>query len=281
MHVGILTAPFRKESLEHVFKWAGENGFKALEIISGPGLHIDPDRDGFDKNSQRADAIGKLVEKTGVAISSLAYYDNPLGTKEMPRERQLEYMKALIRACKKLGVGVLCTMSGMPMPGKTRMKTIEEDCPALYTEICSYAAKHDVKIAIENWTATNFQNIDHWKRMFELVPAENFGLNFDPSHLFWQSIDYLGAVEEFGKRIFHTHAKDCRVMHNRLRRVGCIGDGWWRYVIPGYGGIDWGQYISALRAVKFDGVLSIEHEDPWLGREEGFLRGKELLEKFC
>jgi sugar phosphate isomerase/epimerase len=143
-----------------------------------------------------------------------------------------------------------------------------------------FAAAHKVKIAFENWTATNIQHLGHWQRVFELVPDANVGLNFDPSHLFWQQIDYLEAVERFGPRIFHTHAKDTEVLEHRRREVGVNGGGWWRYVIPGYGEIDWGVYISRLRRVGYDGVLSIEHEDSTLGREEGFRKGQRHLALF-
>jgi sugar phosphate isomerase/epimerase len=90
-------------------------------------------------------------------------------------------------------------------------------------------------------------------------------------------VDYLEAVHRFGDRIFHVHAKDCLVSQHTLRRVGVLGKGWWRYCIPGYGGIDWGEFIAHLRSVGYDGVLSIEHEDSAFGREEGFRKGKRHL----
>jgi len=114
-----------------------------------------------------------------------------------------------------------------------------------------------------------------------VVPNANFGLNYDPSHLMWQEIDYIAGVDRYGKRIFHTHAKDTAVKEHLRRWVGNQdGGGWWRYVIPGLGQVRWGEYISALKANGYDGVLSIEHEDGSVGREEGFLIGKKYLEQF-
>ena len=113
--------------------------------------------------------------------------------------------------------------------------------------------------------------------VFEVLPQENFGLNYDPSHLLWQGIDYLAAVEKFADRIFHTHAKDCAVNDAALRRVGVQGSGWWRYTIPGTGRIAWGEYLGKLREVGFDGAVSIEHEDRTLGAEEGFRMGAAYL----
>jgi len=271
MHVGILTAPFRSEDLAHIVGFASANGIKALEVIAGPGAHIDPEQVLADDGA----AVKKLLGGSGVEISSLACYSTALD------DAQKGALKSAVLAAEKLGVGVVCTLAGMPAEGKSKMETIEEDCAGFLGDVCSHAAEHGIKIALENWYATNIQHLDHWKRLFDVVPAENFGLNYDPSHLYWQGIDHISAVEEFAERIFHTHAKDCRVIDHKLRRVGCLEGGWWRYVIPGQGGIDWGQYTSALRAAGYDGVLSIEHEDPWVGCEEGFVLGAKYLEQFC
>jgi sugar phosphate isomerase/epimerase len=161
------------------------------------------------------------------------------------------------------------------------MQTIEQDVPAALGPLVEYAGQKGVKIALENWFATNIQHLGHWKRLFEVLPGQNFGLNFDPSHLLWQQIDYLGAVEQFAPRIFHTHAKDCEVQEQKLRVVGVLEAGWWRYVIPGYGRVAWGEYVAALRRVGYNNVLSIEHEDGALGREEGFRKGAEFLRRFA
>jgi len=85
----------------------------------------------------------------------------------------------------------------------------------------------------------------------------------------------------FADRLFHSHAKDTLVDKAKRARVGVYGSGWWRYVIPGFGNIDWGEYTAHLRMAGYDGVLSIEHEDSTQGREEGFLRGAAHLEQYC
>jgi len=174
----------------------------------------------------------------------------------------------------------VCTLAGMPVAGKDKLKTIEEDFAEAWPPIVKYAKSKGIKIAFENWYATLLQGLDHWDRIFSIVSDDNVGLNFDPSHLFWMQVDYLAAVERFGKRIFHTHAKDTEVRCDRLREVGVLGRGWWRYCIPGYGGIKWGEYIARLKGVGYDGVLSIEHEDGFMGREEGFIKGRQHLEQF-
>ena len=276
MQVGLLTGPFGKEPFENVIRFAGENGFDALEVAAGAGGgHIDV----ASLDQAKAGQINAELAKWNLEISSLAMYANV--TDPDKRADMIDLLKKGVDAAAKLGVGVVCTLAGMPVAGKDKMKTIEEDCPAVLRPASEYAAGKGIKIALENWYATNIQHLGHWRRIFEVIPNENFGLNFDPSHLLWQGIDYIAAVEEFAPRIFHTHAKDTEIKDHVLRVVGNQERGWWRYVIPGFGRVKWGEYIAALRKAGYNGVLSIEHEDGALGREEGFIKGKNYLRLFA
>lgn len=278
MYVGILTAPFWNESLEQVAAFAAEYGFGGLEIIAGPGSkHIDL----TNFTQADADRIRSLMEQRLLTISSVAAYTNNTDADPVKRKANNDTVHKAIDAAALLGVQVVCTLAGHPVPGKTKMQTIEEDCAQVFPPILEHAHEKGVGIALENWYATNIQHLGHWEKLFEVVPHSNFGLNFDPSHLMWQDIDYIHAVEKFADRIFHSHAKDTEVKEARKRWVGNQdGGGWWRYVIPGLGGIRWGEYLAALRANGYNGVLSIEHEDGAVGREEGFLIGKKYLEQF-
>jgi sugar phosphate isomerase/epimerase len=278
MEIGLLTAPLGDKSLEAVVEFAKGNGFQALEVVAGPGArHIDT----AGLTPARAKEIKRVVSEAGLHISSLAYYVNLLDPDKKTRADLTRGMKGVIEAAAALGVGVVCTLAGMPLPGKDRMKTIEEDFPVVFGPLAKYAAGKKVKIAFENWFATNIMNLAHWRRVFEVVPDANMGLNFDPSHLHWQGIDYLEAVDEFADRIFHSHAKDVEIKQHVLRQVGNQSGGWWRYVIPGYGEINWGVYIARLRKAGYNGVLSIEHEDSAFGVEEGFINGQRHLALFA
>ena len=278
MYVGILTAPFSGEPLEHVVAFAGEYGFGGLEVVAGPGSnHIN--LTGFD--AAAAAKVKDLMERRALVISSLAAYTNNTDADPERRAAANDTVRKAIDAAALLGVEVVCTLAGMPVPGKTKMKTIEEDAAAVFTPLVEYAASKGIKLALENWYATNIQHLGHWDRLFEVVPHANFGLNFDPSHLAWQDIDYIAAVEKFAPRIFHTHAKDTEINERKKAWVGNQHDaGWWRYVIPGLGVVRWGEYVAALRRNGYSGVLSIEHEDGAIGREEGFLIGKKYLEQY-
>jgi sugar phosphate isomerase/epimerase len=275
--IGFLTAPFRNRSLKDIVKFAADNGFGGLEVATGVGHgHIDAAQVLKDKGR----SVKRLLKGTGVQITALARYGNPLETDLQKRETFLSELRTVIDAAEVLEVPVVCTLSGFPMPGKTKMQTIEQDAPQVFAPLCEYAAKRGVKIALENWFATNLQGLHHFERLFEVVPHENFGLNFDPSHLVHQDIDYLAAVERFAPRIFHTHAKDTQIYEHKRRWLGNYEGGWWRYVVPGYGVIDWGRYIGTLRRVGYDGALSIEHEDAAFPVELGFLKGKAYLSQF-
>lgn len=277
MQLGLLTAPLGNEPLENVVAFAQKAGFDALEVAAGPGSkHIDP----AALDDARVAAIQQLLQQSGVSISSLAYYANIVDPDPDRRRHVLEHLNRTIDAAARLGVPVVCILAGMPLPGQDRRQTITEEMPGALRPALDRAGEKGIRLAFENWFATNIQNLEHWQLVFEVLPDAHLGLNFDPSHLVWQGIDHIAAVHEFAPRIFHTHAKDVEILEHRLRRVGNQAGGWWRYVIPGFGRIHWGQYIAALRSVGYQGVLSIEHEDGTFGTEEGFIAGARHLRPY-
>lgn len=273
MHVGLLTAPLRQKPLDDVIRWAAANGVRALEIDVRPGSHID---------ATAADdaAVGRLralLASQQMRISSLACYVPLNGVSEEEAGRSRRALEQAIELAAHLEVGTICTLAGFPSAGKSRAQTIAQDLPAIFRPILDLAGQRGVRLALENWYATNIQHLDHWRALFDALPDRHFGLNFDPSHLDWQGIDVAAAVREFSDRIFHVHAKDVAVDMARLARVGYLGEGWWRYVLPGYGRIRWGEFITTLRLAGYDGVLSIEHEDAAFPAEEGFEKAARYL----
>ena len=278
MQIGILTAPFGNEPVANAIQFAAKAGAEALEITTGRGSgHFDA----VTATDADIAVLGKFVADNGLTISSFAHYRQVFSEDPADEAAAAADLKAVIDTAAKLKVGVVCVLAGMPYGGKSKMEIIETRAPEFWPPVLAYARERGIKLAMENWFATLLQGLDTFQRIFEVVPDENFGLNFDPSHLYWQGIDYLAAVEQFAPRIFHTHAKDTEIREHKLRYVGSLASGWWRYVIPGYGGIDWGQYIARLRSNGYNGVLSIEHEDSAVGREEGFIQGIKYLRQFC
>jgi sugar phosphate isomerase/epimerase len=123
--------------------------------------------------------------------------------------------------------------------------------------------------------------------MFSAIPADNFGLNIDPSHLVWLMIDYERAVYDYGDRIFHVHAKDLEVRRDGLYRHGTLsgGIGWQVPRLPGLGEVNWDRFLAALYAVGYDHVISIEHEDRRFEGDEdlvkrGFLLARDALRPY-
>ncbi len=262
MQVGFLTACMGKRTLAECVTFAGQAGFDALEVHMG---HLPAER-----AVAEASQVKDLFAEHGVAISSIAAYGNVLAG---DRPAHVAMMKQYVDGCVALGIDVLCALAGMPVEGKSKEQTLAEDFKEVFTPIAQYAADQGVKIAFENWFATNIQNFELWDAAIAAVPLDNVGFNYDPSHLLWQGIDYLAGVDRYAARIFHTHAKDTEIRDDLLAVRGNQIMGWWRYVIPGFGSIDWGRYIARLRRAGFDGVLSIEHEDGTFTPEEGLEKG--------
>jgi sugar phosphate isomerase/epimerase len=273
MHVGILTAPLRQKPLAEIIPWAAGLGIGGLEIEARPGSH----QNLVGAGDAQLEQIGGLLAQHQVAISSLACYVPLVGVPAAQAEQARRDLEQAIELAARLGVATVCTLAGFPAAGKDRARTIAEDLPAAFRPLLDLAGQRGVRLALENWYRTNIQHLDHWRALFEVLPDAHFGLNFDPSHLDWQGIDVTAALREFRDRIFHVHAKDVAVEPALLARVGYLGDGWWRYVLPGYGRIRWGEFITQLRQQGYNDVLSIEHEDDAFAPEEGFSKAARYL----
>ena len=266
MRIGFLVGG-QLGNLKETVEWASANGFKALEINARPGSPlIDPEK----ILKRGAGEVKEILKGKDVIISCLTWCPNNMDPNLKVRRRNNEHVKKMIEAAVELNVPVVSTWIGR-VPGSLdkNMEVYAEVWPS----IVEHAEKHDIKIAIENCMGNIAHSPYIWERMFKIIPSKNLGLNFDPSHLIFQFIDYLEAVRRFGSRIYHTHCKDTEVLWWRLSWVGYTGEGWWRFRIPGLGDIDWKRFISALQDQGYDYVLSIEHEDPVYHGVEGFREG--------
>ncbi len=150
-----------------------------------------------------------------------------------------------------------------------------------------FARDHGVRIAFEMHPGFVVYNIETMLRLRKEC-GSNIGANLDPSHLFWQGMDPLVAIKELGKAIYHVHAKDCRIDPQNTARTGVLdtkhyGDelrrSWvFRTVGYGHGESFWRDFVSMLRTVGYDGVLSIEHEDSLMSQNEGFQKAVSFLQ---
>ncbi len=302
MKLGLLSAAFPGKSLEEVAAWAAANGFEMLEIACWPVGRAERRYAGVTTidvaslTPAKSKDILILLAKYNLPISSLGYYPNPLHPDADHRTMVIEHLKKVILGAEMLGVPVVGTFVG-----KDKDKTVEANLEAfakIWPPIVKFAADHGVKIAIENcpmifsndeWPGGN--NLAStpaiWRKMYEIIPDANFGLNLDPSHLIWQMIDPARVVYEFKDRLFHVHAKDMMIDREGLYQNGVLslGMGWQVPRLPGLGEVDWRRFIAALYAVGYDFVLSVEHEDRAFESTEelvkrGFLIARDALKPY-
>jgi sugar phosphate isomerase/epimerase len=277
MQLGFITAIFGDLPFEDVLAFAAAEGFQCVEVMCWP--EGGPDRRfggvrhiGVEALSQgQADHVREMCARHDIAISGLGYYSNPLAADTEEAEHARAHLRKVIDAARLLGLDIVNTFVGAntTLPLDDNLQRFAEVWP----ELVRYAEDKGVKIGIENcpmlfartWPfGMNLARTPAiWRRMFEIIPSPNFGLNYDPSHLVMQLIDPIRPIHEFGKRIFHTHAKDMRVDRHRLDDVGTLVLPMDRSTakIPGLGEVHWGRWIGALTDVGYNGSVCIEVED--------------------
>ena len=306
MKIGFLTACLPKIELEDLLQWASSQGFQTLELAAWP---VKSSRDyqarqidASNFTSDEAKRINELFESHNMSISSLAYYDNNLHPNLKKRKSFHDHLKKVIDTASLLDVNLVGTFVG-GRPDKTPAENIKE-IGKVFRPLVKYAENKGVKLMIENCPMDNWVKFgipgnyayspELWEALFNEVQSKNFGLNLDPSHLYWLGIDYIKATKEFSSKIFHAHAKDTEILNDGRYRYGILShqinsnpwkSGWWRYRIPGLGEIDWMKFISTLQENGYDNVISIEHEDPvWEGSEnkvkDGLKLGLKHLSRF-
>ncbi|MBN2411784.1 sugar phosphate isomerase/epimerase [candidate division KSB1 bacterium] len=278
MELGFVSAILPDLTLEQVVKYAKTAGFSCVELMCWPKgkaerryagvTHIDV----VDMTKDNAVQINEIMDKAGIKISGLGYYPNPLAPDEKEAQVYIDHLKQVIKASALLGINLVNTFIG-----RDWKKTVDENWPRfkqVWKPLVQFAGDNGVKIAIENcpmyfssdeWPSG--KNLAHtpaiWKRMFEEIPADNFGLNFDPSHLVWQQIDYIKPVRDFAEKIFHFHAKDARVDKHKLDQVGILATPLEFHTpkLPGLGDVNWGKLLSVLSDTGYNGPVCIEVED--------------------
>lgn len=280
MKMGLLTSILADWTYEEAIDIAAKYGFRCVEVASWPkekatrryaGVsHIDAERVLTDANY--AAHIIDYAKAKGIEISALAYYPNPLDCDTNKREAAIFHLKNVIRASAVLHVGMVTTFIG-----RDQHKTVADNLAfvqEIWPPILDLAKQLQVKVAVENcpmlfgpdeWPGG--QNLmtspENWRKVFELLPYDNLGLNYDPSHFVWQMMDYVKPVYEFKEKLFQVHFKDVKIYLERLNQVGIMAYplAYMAPKIPGLGDIKWGKFISSLTDVGYDGAACIEIED--------------------
>ena len=278
MQLGFVSAILPELSGKEVIQFAAESGYECVEVMCWPKgkaerryagvTHIDVN----DLTASDVKEIQAFNKDHNVFISGLGYYPNPLTPDHAEAQVYIDHIKKVIDAAVKLEIGVVNSFIG-----RDWKKSVDDNWPRfleVWKPLIKYAEERNIRIGIENCPMA-FSNDEWpggknlastpaiWRRMFNDIPSDNFGLNFDPSHLVWQKIDISKAIREFAGKFVHVHAKDARVDQHRLDEVGIMGTPLQFHTpkLPGLGDVNWGQFYSVLSDAGYNGPVCVEVED--------------------
>ena len=278
IELGFATAILPDLSLEEVLAFASETGYACVEVMCWPvskaerryaGItHIDV----TELDAGEISEIRASLDRTRVKISSLGYYPNPLSPDLDEAQRAVEHLKLVFRASQQLGIGRVTTFIG-----RDYTKSIDANWSRMldtWRPLVQLAEELGIRIGIENcpmlfsedeWPGgKNLATTPAiWRRMFEDLGSTAIGLNYDPSHMVWQQMDYLKPMRDFTDRLYHVHAKDVRVDRHRLDEVGIMAHPLQYHTpkLPGLGDVDWGKFFSVLVDSGYRGPVCVEVED--------------------
>ena len=278
MKLGLVSAILPDLSFEEMIDYAAGVGFECVEVCCWPKGKAARRYAGIthiDLAEVTEGNMGYYVDyarKKGVQISSLGYYPNLLDADKEGAGVAVQHLKELIVVSAKMGINMVTTFIG-----KDKAKTVEENLELfkeVWTPIMKLAEEHKVKIGIENcpmyytkdeWPGGNnlASTPDIWRKMFEMVPSDYLGLNFDPSHPYLIGSSYIKPLYEFKDKIFHVHFKDIKIDQDKVDDYGLFSYPalWHSPKLPGLGGVDFGAFCSALNDIRYTGFACIEVED--------------------
>jgi len=323
MKLGVYTAVLHDRDLPEALDTIVSLGLNAAEINSGgflPPRHL-PIADIMASDAKRDEYLD-LFTSRGVTLTALNCNGNPLHPD--PRVTHGEDVFSAIRIASRLGIDRVITMSGSPsnQPGGVRPAWIVNPWNSVDSDSLDYqwndvavpywrrvealAAEHGVKVGIEMHPQNIVFNPSTLVRLIEQTSASHIGAEMDPSHLFWQQIDPIAALEYLGELVYTAAAKDIRVndavrihgvLDDRFRRVSAeenplslggpfVLNAWptdsaWDFVAVGLGHDQdfWDRFVATLARTAPTTALIIEHEDASLGRIEGLEVAADTLQK--
>jgi sugar phosphate isomerase/epimerase len=278
MRIGFVTAMFGDIGFDKVLDIADQENYSSVEVMCWPvgkaerryaGVtHIDVN----ELDEKKIEEIKTKLKKKNIGISGLGYYPNPLESEQEQSDFFVSHLKNVIEGAKKLDISIVNTFVG-----RDHTKDLDynkEKFKEIWPSIISHAEQAGVKVCIENcpmyfsgdeWPGGKNMAATPaiWRWMFSEIDSPNFGLNYDPSHLIWQFIDYIRPMEEFKEKIFHVHVKDAKIDTTKLDEVGIMATPLEFHTpkLPGLGDINWGAFFSKLTDIRYNGDVVIEVED--------------------
>ncbi|MGB9690613.1 MAG: sugar phosphate isomerase/epimerase family protein [Candidatus Sumerlaeaceae bacterium] len=228
-----------------------------------------------------AHRVKKALDGTGAVISSLGVFGNPLG--QTPQDEKLRELFARAIDCAHLfGADIVAGFAG-----RVSGASIPDSIPRfaeVFRPLAKRAADRGVRIAFENcamggnWWSGDWNiahNPDAWELMFDALPDENLGLEWEPCHQLVQLIQPIPQLRQWEKRIFHLHGKDATIRWDVIHRHGIQGAvAWCFHRTPGFGDTNWADVISELRMGGFRGSIDIEGWHDPVYREELEMTGQ-------
>jgi sugar phosphate isomerase/epimerase len=308
MKLGLFTPVFGRLSTSEMLAQVKALGsVQALELGTGgwPGAnHID--LDGLVNDQARADKYRAMLADAGLTISALSCHGNPVHPDPKTAHEYDDVFRKTVCLAKRLEVPVVVTFSGCPgdsdaakypnwvtTPWPPEFLDVldwqwEKKTIPYWREAATFAADHGVKVALEAHPGFVVYNTETLLRLRGEV-GRNVGMNFDPSHLFWQGVDVPTAIRALGDAIFHVHAKDVALDRQNVAVNGVIdaktyrrmAERSWLFRSVGWGHdeLEWKRIVSALRLAGYDYVISIEHEDALASVDEGLRAAVGLLSR--
>ncbi|SFC40106.1 Sugar phosphate isomerase/epimerase [Bacillus sp. OV322] len=308
MKLGVFTALYQNLPFEEMLDKLAGMGVEAVELGTGnyPGnSHCNPDE--LLESPEKLRGFKKAVESRGMIISGLSNHGNPLHPDKKAAAAAHETWRKTVLLAERLEVPVINGFSGCPGDHAEAKFPNWVTCswPPEYTEVldwqwnevvipywkeeAKFAEQHGIKqIAFEMHPGFVVYNPETLLKLREHA-GSSIGANFDPSHLLWQGINPIEAIKALGKEeaIFHFHAKDTYLDKANISVNGVLDtkhysdilNRSWTFRSVGYGQDEkaWKDIISTLRAVGYDYVVSIEHEDMLASVDEGLGKAISLL----
>lgn len=306
MKLGVITVLFSNLSFDDMLDKVEEAGLDCIELGTGayPGdAHCKPAE--LLKDDKKLEAFKQAIAEHHLEISALSCHGNPLHPDKAIAKDHDDAFRKTCQLAGELGLDRVITFSGCPGGSDSDTRPNWVTCPwpddfseavkwqweqkviPYWKEAVAFAAKHKVtKISLEMHPGFVVYNPETLLKLRRAV-GKAIGANFDPSHLFWQGIDPLRALRALKGAVYHVHAKDTKVYTENSEINGVLdtkpyGDepnrSWlFRTVGYGHGFSWWKDFVSTLRLIGYDDVLSIEHEDSLMSTEEGFRKAVEFL----
>ena len=306
MKIGIITDSLQDMPFTEALDWVAAQGIQAVEIATGNfshGKHCDLEKLVNDAGA-REEFMG-AIESRGLMLSALNCNGNLLDPHPERGKSSQDVFHKTVEAAGKLGLDTVVTMSGCPgepngceypnwvlHPWQREYLDLYEwqwdkVIQPFWKQAGQFASDRGVKIAIEMHPGQSVYNTSSLLRLREIA-GPSLGANLDPSHLFYQGMDPMVVIRALGRDfIFHVHAKDTKINSREiavnggldLRPMSMVAERSWTYRTLGFGhGADWwSDFLSELRLVGYDGVLSIEHEDPVMSSQEGIIKSVAFL----